>query len=348
MKNADQIVAQLMMGIALGGLLSIALTLAGCSDPGFERVDKVESGTQVVATPPTPAQAEPPREVTPEPPREVTYEEAEKAYTEKRYTDAVDLFTRYTDRKPDNPWGHYMLGLSAMKSGASETAEKAFEQALALDRKHVKSWLNLSRVLLETERPEDALEKLDHVFELDPESNVAYRLQGRALHQVGDLEGSVSAYREAILIDSADAWSMNNMSLVLIEQQRFDEAVAVLARAVHLKDDVAIFQNNLGIALENTGQFRAAEQAYEAAVEIDGSYERAFANLTRVQIVVEDSSVVPVDLAALSERFSDLIADWPEAASRIDNRAAAVDLPRSDSSTVAITETDKIVDEAPK
>src|SRR5262245_1668788 len=37
----------------------------------------------------------------------VTYESAEAAYSAGRYPEAVELFTTYTERKPENPWGFY-------------------------------------------------------------------------------------------------------------------------------------------------------------------------------------------------------------------------------------------------
>jgi tetratricopeptide (TPR) repeat protein len=246
----------------------------------------------------------------PEPPKEVTYEEAETAFFEKRYDEAVELFTRYTERKSENPWGYYMLGLSTWKSGDNEGAEGAFEHALELDRQHVKSWINLSRVLLDSSRPSEALARLDEALALDPESNAAYRLQGRAYHQLGRIDQAIDAYRRAIQIDDQDAWSMNNMALIFIEEERYDKALPPLARAVELRDDVAVFYNNLGMALECTGHFRAAEQAYRDAVAADASHEKALANLERTEVVLVGPDVEPVDLLALAESFVDEISGW--------------------------------------
>ena len=56
----------------------------------------------------------------------VSLSEAETAYRDKRYSDATKLFSTYADQHPNNPWGHYMLGLSAWKSGELDLAESAF------------------------------------------------------------------------------------------------------------------------------------------------------------------------------------------------------------------------------
>jgi len=179
-------------------------------------------------------------------PREVTYAEAEAAYLERRYADAKVLFTLSSERKSENPWGLYMLGLSSWKAGDLANAEAAFEEALALDSNHVKSYLNLSRVLLDMGQAADALVKIDKALEIDPESSIAYRLQGRAYHNQGLLDLAVDAYRHAIRIDNQDAWSMNNLALIFIEQERFDEALLPLALAVELKDDVSVTFSGCG------------------------------------------------------------------------------------------------------
>jgi len=291
--------------------LMLGLVAAGCGtdEDTYIQTSRTENPAQArTATPapvPEPAAAEivESAPLVPEPPREVTYDEAETAYLDRNYDEAVELFTRYTSRKTGNPWGYYMLGLSAWKANKLDTAEDAFNRALVLDANHVKSYVNLSRVLLDMARPADAIVQIDAALALDPESNVAYRLQGRAFHQLGRNQEAIAAYRQAILIDGEDAWAMNNLALVLIEDERFEEALPPLARAVELRDDVAVFLNNLGMALERTGRFRAAEAAYASAVTIDETYDRAAMNFDRIAGVLENPEVGVVDLPALAQQF---------------------------------------------
>jgi tetratricopeptide (TPR) repeat protein len=280
-----------------------------------------QSLPSTVDSPAATTEPEPVEEVTvaePEPPREVTYEEAEAAFFAKNYDQAVSLFTSYTERKSENPWGYYMLGLSAWKAGSNEDAETAFGHALELDQKHVKSWINLSRVLLDSSRPSEALARLDEALALDPQSNAAYRLRGRAFQQLARVDEAADAYRRAIQIDDSDAWSMNNLGLLFIEEGRIDAALPALARAVELREDASVFFNNLGMALELTGRFRAAEETYAKAIAVDESNEKAYANFIRVEAVIEDPAVEPVDLAALAQAFVDEIENWKVAAADTD------------------------------
>jgi Flp pilus assembly protein TadD len=272
-------------------------------------VTDLTSSTEVAGSPETPAPAEADL-IKPEPPKVVTYEIAEAAYLERRYDEAASLFARYTEKKSENPWGFYMLGLSAWKSGDLDGAETALIRAIELDEAHVKSYINLSRVLLDANRPEEAMIRIDEALAIDPQLAAAYRLQGRAFHQLGNRADAEQAYRQAIRIDNQDAWSMNNMALLMIEQERFDEALAPLARAVELRSDIATFHNNLGMVLEWTGHLQAAEDAYELAVILDGSYEKAVLNLDRLSLVDKQPDPAPVDLAAAAQQFAETVERW--------------------------------------
>jgi tetratricopeptide (TPR) repeat protein len=239
----------------------------------------------------------------------VTFSDGEVAFREKRYEDAVAIFAEYTASKPENAWGHYMLALSAWRSGQPERAVSEFEQALAIDSTHVKSLLNLSRVLLEQGRAEEALEHVAAALELG-ESDDAYRLLGRAKSELGDVEAAVAAYQEAIALDDQDPWNLNNLGYTLIQDGRFDEAIGPLAVATRIDSTTAVFWNNLGMALERTGHIVQAVDAYRRAVGVDATYVKAETNLTRVEGLTQDPSILPVDFEVEVGRFREKIEAW--------------------------------------
>jgi tetratricopeptide (TPR) repeat protein len=219
----------------------------------------------------------------------VSFGDGQAAYQARKYSDATAIFDRYTTERPANAWGHYMLGLSAWKNGDLTKSEQAFEKALSVDPRHVKSLVNLSRVLIEQKRHDEAVERLSRAAEIDPDSTEVYRLLGRAYQTQGKTDEAVSAYRRAIELNELDAWSMNNLGLVFLESARADEAVPLLTKATELRPEVPVFQNNLGMALEHTGRFRAAAAAYKAALAADPGYDKAKRNLERVEAIHGDS-----------------------------------------------------------
>lgn len=289
-------------------LVTGLLVLAACGDKSPKQaVAKQTDSTAVVIVEPESTTGS---SVAPAPVVPATFAEAEAAFREKRYEEAVDGFAAYTTRRPSNPWGFYMLGLSAWKAGDLSQAEEALRQALALDATHVKTYLNLSRVLLDTGQPDSAMGYLNAVLRIDETLGEAYRLIGRAHDSKGEPDEAVTAYHEALVLDSTDVWSMNNLGLVLINQGAFDDALRPLARAVELSPAVATFQNNLGMALERTGHFNLAAEAYRAAIAADSGATKAQVNLDRVSGLKEDPNIGSIDLKVLSQGFNAQVAAW--------------------------------------
>lgn len=299
----------------VGTILFGAIVLTGCDTPKSWRSNPTDESGEATAVVAARIRTESPTVTTPPTPispRVVTYDEAEAAFRGRRYTEAVQLFSTYVETKPENPWGHYMLGLSAWKSLNHARAEEAFERALALDPTHGKSYLNLARVLLETGRPAEALTRVDSALALDSLSHVAYRLRGRALGALDRIDEAVDAYRHAITLNDRDAWSMNNLGLLYLTEGWPEEALYPLARAVALDSGVTTFLNNLGMALEHTGRFTLAAETYRRAVAADSTHVKAAANLARVEGRTDDPLAVPVDLAVLAQEFASWIDGWQQ------------------------------------
>ena len=249
---------------------------------------------------------------TPAPTGPVTFADGETAFKAKNYKEAAQIFERYTEQRPEHAWGHFMLGLSSWKSGDPGRAEKEFEEALRIDPKHVKSLVNLSRVLLDEKRVDDAIAKLTQASELDPNSVDVHRLFGRAYHAQKKTDEAIASYKRAIELDPNDSWAMNNLGLLFLETERAEEALPVLSRAVELRKDVAAFHNNLGMALEQTKRFKAATTEYTEALSADPGYEKAKRNLARAE-QVKESPQDPFDLAAAAKRFADEVESWKTA-----------------------------------
>ena len=273
----------------------------------------------------------------------VSYEQAESTYSSGNYPEAAQLFSLYTEKHPENAWGHYMLGLAAWKSGEADRALSAFDRALELDPNHRKSMYNSSRVLLPKGRTSESLERIELALSQDPLSTEGLRLLGRAKYLSGKVDEAIEAYRRALSTDDRDVWSMNNLGLIYIEQERSGEALGPLARAVQLRSNAPVFQNNLGVALERSGYPVAASKAYEAAIQVDSSYTKASVALARVTGGGQQPEAEPIDLDALAQSFQSDIEGW-RASEPVKDSAEVVG-PVSDSSTAEIKVSSDTVEE---
>ncbi|UCG86360.1 MAG: tetratricopeptide repeat protein [Gemmatimonadota bacterium] len=332
-ERTGRLAVAVLLGLAIFGL-GCDIPIGDRSEPAVQETPRREAVQPASWVAPPVEQPEPPEpaDVPQFDPAAVTYQEAEAAYFERRYVDAVDMFTAYIEREGDNAWGQYMLGLSALKAGFLERSEAAFNRALELDPNHVKSMHNLSRVLLETERTAEALAQLEVALDIDPASDAGYRLRGIAYLDLGRDDDAIDSFREAISVNAEDSWSMNNLGLALIRQGLFEEALYPLARATELRSDVAVFHNNLGVALERTGHFTAAAEAYAAALEQDDGYEKASVSLARVTRLEEDPTTVPVNLTALARQFVTEMEGWYPPVAKVpplDEEPTGVELPQA-------------------
>jgi predicted Zn-dependent protease len=240
----------------------------------------------------------------------VSYARAESTFGAGNYQEATQLFSRYTVSHPENPWGYYMLGVSAWKSGAPDQALSAFDKSIELDPNHRKSLYNSSRVLLELGRPQEALARIEKALGQEPTSSEGLRLLGRTRYLMGQVPEAIAAYEQALATDDQDVWAMNNLGLIYLDQNRPSDALAPLARAVQLRGQSPVFQNNLGAALERSGYPEAAARAYEAVIGVDSTYQKASASLARVTAAGQPPESQPADLEELAQQFEQQIESW--------------------------------------
>ena len=314
--------AVVLAGDISGEVTTMAAAAPLSRSPGPHEAAPPAAGTFTPTTPAAPtATGIPGAGTNPEEYAPVTYSQAEAAYHAGRHGEAVDLFIRYVEREPTNPWGHYMLGIAAWKGGYLELAEAHLVESLLIDPDHLKGRINLARVLIELGQGAAAAEHAALAEALDPESVVAKRTLARALAEAGDHHEALVKYDEALWLDPEDAWSLNNMGYLLIQRGRADEAVGPLALAVRLDSTSATFRNNLGSALEGAGYRVAALEAYGAAVALDPGYAKALMSVDRLRAVVGEDAVSEVDTDAIALRFlSDLAVCAGESADSVASR----------------------------
>jgi tetratricopeptide (TPR) repeat protein len=291
---------------AIAALFSLSIVACGDEptppDVKPATVTSVSASTpEVPATPPTPEVVA--RAVS------ASYEDGEAAYRAGQYADAETIFTAYAERKPDNVFGHYMLGLSAWKAGDLDRATEAFDRALEIDSTHVKSLLNSARVYFEQGKAELGRERVERALSVDSTDVDGLRLYARALYNTGDTAGAIDAYRNVLVHDEQDVWSMNNLGLIYIEQGNYEDAIAPLARAVELRDNAPVFHNNLGIALEGSRHYAAARDQFDRTLQVDSTYGKAAVSFERMQGLAGDSAS-DVDLAEKAAEFTQYVRAW--------------------------------------
>jgi predicted O-linked N-acetylglucosamine transferase (SPINDLY family) len=101
----------------------------------------------------------------------------------------------------------------------------------------------------------------------------------RAHLQAGRLQPAGTAFREILARHPNHADSLQSLSIVLAQQNRLDEAIPLIQRAIELNPQSAVYQNNLGLMQLNSGMRDEAIATFRKAIALRPEYANAFCNL---------------------------------------------------------------------
>jgi len=144
----------------------------------------------------------------------------------------------------------------------------------------------------------DGLKELEAARALDPDDpQVAYEL-GVARYLSADVDGAADAVGDAVRLDPEDGWRRVVLGLVLLEADRFEEAVGELSEGAQLQpDDVevqmaaalaAAATDHEGLAWEmlERGRIRAGEEDAELLLAVEERVDQG-ADAARTLLVEE-------------------------------------------------------------
>jgi tetratricopeptide (TPR) repeat protein len=145
--------------------------------------------------------------------------------------------------------------------------------------------------LSELGQPEGALLAYEQAIRLDPNSATAYLNKGNALSDLGQPEGALLAYEQAIRLDPNSATAYLNKGAILAGLGRPQEALLDWEQAIRLDPNSATAYNNQGVMLRRLGRLQEALLAHEQALRLNPNSAKAYA----------DKDLVLRDLGRLQE-----------------------------------------------
>jgi serine/threonine-protein kinase len=175
-----------------------------------------------------------------------------------------------------------LLGRSLGAAGAHESAVRLLRRAR--QRYPGDFWINhdLGHQLLEgkdKDQRADAVRFSTAAVALRPNSPGTHYNLGLALHEQGQLDEAIAAYRQAVELDPKYAAAHNNLGVALADQGKVDEAIQEYRAALRLDPKRANAHNNLGNALKAKGQLDEAIQEYHESLHLDPKAAPAHYNL---------------------------------------------------------------------
>ena len=160
------------------------------------------------------------------------------------------------------------LGMVLQRSGKLEDALKACDKAVSLQPENAELWKNLATVLVDLDRPDQALLGLQHALKLRPRYVDAANLCGLLLYRSGRYSEALDHFDLSIEIEPSQADALHLRALVCLNSGRFEQAEADNRQSLRLNPGDADTHNNLGTVLQKLGRYQESLEWYDRAIAL--------------------------------------------------------------------------------
>jgi predicted O-linked N-acetylglucosamine transferase (SPINDLY family) len=164
-------------------------------------------------------------------------------------------------------------------AGQACQAEEAYRQILADEPACPEAHHNLSAVLKDQGRYEEALPAAREAVRLRPDLAETHTNLGAILAAQGHDDEAGACYRKSLSLKPGQAEAHNNLGALLAGQGKLEEAAACYRYALYLRPDYAEAHSNLGNLFLLQGQTTAALRALRRALQLKPNLAEAHVNL---------------------------------------------------------------------
>lgn len=149
-----------------------------------------------------------------------------------RFHDAAFLVALWVDRRPNDPFALYHLGVAREHIGLRAEAVEAYQRVLEAQSEHDEARLRLVQLFLELARPTDALETLRPALARRAGDAVVRLAHARCLHGVGDRPQAERILDEMLATDPNNAAALSLRGKLAFEAEQYPRAEELLHEAI--------------------------------------------------------------------------------------------------------------------
>lgn len=184
----------------------------------------------------------------------------------RTFRSEITLWSHMTALQPQNPRGHYNLGVALDRLGRTAEAMPLYAHTVELDPRYAKAHSNLGALQLQRGLRSEAIASSRRALELDPNSVEAHTNLATAYTQLERFDEAIAHYRHAVTLAPHLGVPHRLFGQTLLKAGRLDEAARELNSAIEIDPNDADALHSLGIAAYQLKDYATAARAFQAAV----------------------------------------------------------------------------------
>jgi tetratricopeptide (TPR) repeat protein len=194
----------------------------------------------------------------------------------QKYQQADSILVPLVNKKPDDFFGHYLLGKSKQGNRSLKEAEIEFKKAVALNDSVWQIWTSLVSVYVARDSLKNAVEALKQALEKVKEKKEVYFSLGLIYSQMKDYNSAIENLSQAIKLDPQNKYYYFQIGAAYEQSSYFASADSSFQKALQIDSSFADALNYLGYMYADSGiNLETAKYLIEKALLIfpeNGAY----------------------------------------------------------------------------
>jgi len=146
--------------------------------------------------------------------------------TEKgRFNDAIEIFQKVIEKKPDYDEAYNCLGIAYQKKKEFNKAIEAYKKAIELKPSNKIAHRNLGNLYIDIKNYDEAIAIHEKLITLDPNDAISYMDLGVALSEKGLFEEGINQFKKSLAIDPFNPLARWNLGNVYYKMKKWPEAI---------------------------------------------------------------------------------------------------------------------------
>lgn len=199
---------------------------------------------------------------------------------EQRFEEARAHLEALLREHPKHAMAWSNLGVACENLKRFEEAEAAYRKAIEIEPDYADACFNLGNVCWATGKMQEAQAYYERAVSVNTRYAPAMNMLGKLHMEQERDEEAERWYKQSIEAEPVDNYhAFNGYSLLLRNQQRFDEAEVLVRKAIAVNPDFPDPYNSLGWVLNDNGKYAEAEQAFREGLRRNPDNRQLHSNL---------------------------------------------------------------------